>query len=141
MNLLRNLWKDESGVILSAEAAVVGTVAVIGLSTGLSVVATSVNEELKDVGFAIRSLDQSYSIPGTQGCCASTAGSSFQQQDIGKSLADLCGVSNTSDRVEKTQKVYHGHEKKHESGKDKKSESKKKKKAESSSERKPEHKI
>ena len=139
MNLLRNFWKDEAGVILAAEAAVVGTVAVIGLSTGLSVVATSVNEELKDVGFAIRSLDQSYSIPGTQGCCASTAGSSFQQQDIGKSLADLCGVSNTSDRVEKGQKA--DHEKKHESGKDKKSESKKKKKAESSSERKPERKI
>ncbi len=57
MKWSQRLWKDEAGVILSAEAVLVGTVAVIGLSTGLSVVATSVNEELKDVGFAIRSLD------------------------------------------------------------------------------------
>ena len=82
MKLLQQLWSDEAGVILSAEAALVGTVAVIGVSTGFSVVATSVNEELKDVGFAIRSLDQSYNVPGVQGCCAFTAGSSFEQQPV-----------------------------------------------------------
>ncbi len=68
------LWKDDAGVILSAEAVVVGTVAVVGLTAGMSVVATSVNEELKDVGMAIRSLDQSYVIPPQEGCGAKTAG-------------------------------------------------------------------
>ena len=76
MKVLRQLWSDECGVLLSAEAVVVGTVAVVGLTTGLSVVATSVNEELKDVAYAIRSLDQSYSIPAQEGCGATTAGSS-----------------------------------------------------------------
>ena len=95
MKLLRQLWSDEAGVILSAEAALVGTVAVIGVSTGFSVVATSVNEELKDVGFAIRSLDQSYNVPGVQGCCAFTAGSSFEQQPVGESLAELCDAAKS----------------------------------------------
>ena len=63
MRILSTLWNDEAGVLLSAEAVVVGTVAVVGLTAGLSTVATSVNEELKDVAYAIRSLDQSYSIP------------------------------------------------------------------------------
>ena len=34
MNLLKKLWRDEAGVFLSAEAAVVGTVAVLGVSAG-----------------------------------------------------------------------------------------------------------
>jgi hypothetical protein len=74
MNLFAKLWRDEAGVLLSAEAVVVGTVAVVGLTTGLTVVAKSVNEELQDVAFAIRSLDQSYSIPAIEGCGARTAG-------------------------------------------------------------------
>lgn len=93
MNLLAQLWNDESGVILSAEAAVVGTVAVIGVSAGLSVAATAVNQEMQDVAFAIRSLDQSYQIPGQVSCCANTAGSSFLQQPVEQSLQQLCGVA------------------------------------------------
>lgn len=34
MNLLKKLWDDEAGVILSAELVVVGTVAVLGVSVG-----------------------------------------------------------------------------------------------------------
>lgn len=96
MNLLAKLWQDEAGVILSAEAVVVGTVAVLGVSAGLSTVATSVNRELQDVAFAIRSLDQSYEIPGQQNCCASTAGSSFRQQAVDQSLLQLCAVEAAS---------------------------------------------
>ena len=92
MKLLKKLWQDESGVLLSAEAVVVGTVAVVGVSAGLSVVANAVNQEMQDVAFAIRSLDQSYEIPGQISCCASTAGSSFQQQAVDISLQQLCAV-------------------------------------------------
>ena len=59
MRLLNEFWSDENGVLLSAEAVVVGTVAVVGMTAGMSVVATSVSEELKDVASSIRSLDQS----------------------------------------------------------------------------------
>lgn len=103
MNLLAKLWRDETGVLLSAEAVVVGTIAVVGLTTGLTVVAKSVNEELQDVAFAIRSLDQSYSIPAIEGCGAKTAGSSFQQEPVEKSLAELTAVIKKAEKEEKTQ--------------------------------------
>ncbi len=103
MNLFAKLWRDEAGVLLSAEAVVVGTVAVVGLTTGLTVVAKSVNEELQDVAFAIRSLDQSYSIPAIEGCGAKTAGSSFTQEPVEKSLAELTAVIEKAEKEEKTQ--------------------------------------
>ena len=103
MNLFAKLWRDEAGVLLSAEAVVVGTVAVVGLTTGLTVVAKSVNEELQDVAFAIRSLDQSYSIPAIEGCGARTAGSSFQQEPVKESLAELTAVMEKAEKEEKTQ--------------------------------------
>ena len=103
MNLFAKLWRDEAGVLLSAEVVVVGTVAVVGLTTGLTVVAKAVNEELQDVGFAIRSLDQSYSTPAMEGCGARTAGSSFTQEPVKKSLAELCEVIEKAEKEEKTQ--------------------------------------
>lgn len=103
MRILAKLWTDESGVLLSAEAVVVGTVAVVGLTAGLSAVATAVNEELKDVSFAIRSLDQSYEIPAQEGCGARTAGSSFKQQPVEKSLHELCEVFRKAEKEEKAQ--------------------------------------
>ena len=103
MHLFSRLWKDEHGFLLSAEAVVVGTVAVIGVTTGLSVVAKSVNEELQDVAFAIRSLDQSYSIPAQEGCGAMTAGSSFKQEPVERSLDELCDVVRTAEKKEKAQ--------------------------------------
>lgn len=128
MNLFAKLWRDEVGVLLSAEAVVVGTVAVVGLTTGLTVVAKSVNEELQDVAYAIRSLDQSYSIPAIEGCGARTAGSSFQQEPVKKSLAELTAVIEKAEKEEKTQaeRLEHQMKKKDKNGED----SKKKKKRE-----------
>lgn len=103
MKCLWTLWRDDAGVILSAEAVVVGTVAVVGLTAGMSVLATSVNEELKDVGMAIRSLDQSYVIPPQEGCGAKTAGSSFTQQPVEKSLRELQEVYRKAEKSEKQQ--------------------------------------
>lgn len=103
MRVLSQLWSDESGVLLSAEAVVVGTVAVVGLTAGLTVVSQSVNDELKDVAFAIRSLDQSYSIPAQEGCGAMTAGSSFKQEPVEKSLKELGEVIKAAEQKEKSQ--------------------------------------
>ena len=128
MNLFAKLWRDEAGVLLSAEAVVVGTVAVVGLTTGLTVVAKAVNEELQDVAFAIRSLDQSYSIPAIEGCGARTAGSSFTQEPVKKSLAELTTVIEKAEKEEKTQaeRLEQQMKKKDKNGED----SKKKKKRE-----------
>lgn len=71
------LWHDESGMIISAELVLVGTLAVLGMVAGLSQVRGAVNEEFLDLSNSLRSLNQSYSYSGMRGCKAFTAGSAF----------------------------------------------------------------
>ncbi len=109
MKLLTALWNDESGLIVSAELVTIGTLGVLGATVGLSVAATAINEELSEVGQAIRSFDQSYRVAGysvtgscTPGCSAAAAngssyargsawkaGSSYVQQDVRTSIRAL----------------------------------------------------
>ena len=103
MRLLKDLWNDEAGVLLSAEAAILGTVAAVGVGAGLNVVASSVNEELKEVAYAIRSLDQSYSIPAQKGCGAWTAGSEYEQQSVEQSIAELKKIERKAQKAAKKQ--------------------------------------
>ncbi len=90
MNWIRWLWQDEQGAVLSAEVVTVGTIAVLGAITGLSVAANAVDGEMKDFAYAIRSLDQSYEINGHRSCGAWTAGSCYRQQDVQESIQALC---------------------------------------------------
>ena len=101
MRIFSELWSDEAGVIMSAEAVVLGTVGVVGLTAGLSIAAKAVNSELQDLGFAIRSLDQSYEIPATHGFGAYTAGSSFKQEPVEESLAILCDIARQAEQADK----------------------------------------
>jgi len=89
MSLLQQLWNDERGLVLSAEAVTVGTVTVLGATTAAGVLGTAVNEEFVDMARAIRSLDQSYSIQGIRGCRGWSAGSGYRQQDVEQSLDEL----------------------------------------------------
>lgn len=89
MNLWKALWNDESGMILSAEAALLGTVGVIGATVGLSAAARSINEELTEVAASFRSLDQSYAFEGQRSPHAWTAGSSYQQTPVAESQRAL----------------------------------------------------
>lgn len=82
-NLAGRLWCDETGVILSSELVIVGTVLVIGVVSGTACLRNAVDGELRDLGHAIGSLDQSYSFSGHNKlghgdrCCAWTAGSAW----------------------------------------------------------------
>ena len=69
------LWRDERGFIVSGELAMVSTLGVLGLVTGLSEVSQNVNGELKDVGKAFR-LNQSYQCTLPNGTVLS-----YQDQD------------------------------------------------------------
>ena len=62
--MLNKLFRDESGVIISAELALVLTIAVLAMVVGLSEVAVAVNTELNDLSNAIGALDQTYSYTG-----------------------------------------------------------------------------
>lgn len=99
MQLVKDLWQDEHGLILSAEAVMVGTLGVLGAVVGLNMATTAVDEELKEFAFAIRSLDQSYGFVGHQSCRAWSAGSSYRQQDVQVSLSDLCADGATDIRA------------------------------------------
>ena len=95
MRTVKELWQDECGLILSAEAVTVGTLGVLGAVVGLNTASTAVDEELKDFAYAIRSLDQSFGFAGRESCKAWSAGSSFRQQDVQVSLNDLCANGAT----------------------------------------------
>ena len=99
MQLVNDLWKDEYGLILSAEVVTIGTLGVLGAVVGLNMASTAVDEELKEFAYAIRSLDQSYGYVGHQSCRAWSAGSSFRQQDVQVSLNDLCADGATDIRA------------------------------------------
>lgn len=89
MRLWNALLRDETGFVLSSEVALVGTLGVLGATVGLSAAASAVNDELAEMAFAFRSLDQSYSYQGTSSGSAWTAGSAYQQPPVEESLARL----------------------------------------------------
>jgi Flp pilus assembly pilin Flp len=62
--MLRKLFNDEAGAVISAELVLVLTILVIGVIVGLSEVAVAVNTELNDISNAIGALDQSFSFTG-----------------------------------------------------------------------------
>ncbi len=89
MSLWSEFLRDESGAILSAEAALVGTLGVAGAGIGLSTVASSIGDELAEIGFAFRSLDQSFCIPEQRVGNAWSAGSQFLQAPADESVSRL----------------------------------------------------
>lgn len=98
-NLWQQLLKDETGVIVSSELALVGTVGVLGMVVGLESVATAVTQELTDLSNAYRSLNQSYSYRSiSKGQHARFSGSGFTNLGGGSALgtADVNGQQSFS---------------------------------------------
>lgn len=77
MQLWRALWADENGFLISAELVIVATILVIGVIVGLNCLQAAVVQELRDVGFAIGSLNQSFRFGGLAGCKSFVSGSAF----------------------------------------------------------------
>jgi len=77
MSLIKRLWNDEAGFIVSAELVLIGTIAVLGMIVGLSAARDGVTSELADVGGAINNLNQSYTIDNIIGHGAAVNGSQF----------------------------------------------------------------
>ena len=62
--MLKSLWRDEAGVILSAELVLIGTILVLGMIVGLVELQCSLVAELSDLSSAFGNLDQSYQVSG-----------------------------------------------------------------------------
>jgi hypothetical protein len=84
--MLKRLWNEEVGAIVSAEIMLVATILVIGAIVGLKSVRDSVVTELADVAQALGNVNQSYSYSGASGHHTFTAGAAFTDN------ADFCDV-------------------------------------------------
>jgi hypothetical protein len=82
--MLRRLWTDDAGFVVSAELVLVATILVIGMLVGLVSVRDQVIQELADFAAAITQMNQSYSFSGITGHTSSNAGSVFNDE------ADFC---------------------------------------------------
>ncbi len=89
MNLFRKLRSDDAGFVISAELVLVATIVVIGLIVGLTSLRNQVVQELVDVGQAIGSLSQSYSLSGTKKCGLGMTDGSYYRDKV-----DFCQQPN-----------------------------------------------
>ena len=95
MLVLKRLWKDEAGFVVSTELVLLATVAVIGLLTGIVAVRDGVVSELSDVAGAVQEINQSYSYDGGIGHNAASSGTQFNDQlDECDSSDDPSGVAD-----------------------------------------------
>jgi len=63
MGMLRHLWNDEDGTVLSAEVVLLTTILIIGIIVGAKSFRDSSVTEWADFAQAIADMDQSYNIP------------------------------------------------------------------------------
>ena len=91
MRMLRKLWRDEDGFVISSELVLVATLLVIGLIVGATILRNQVVQELADVGQAIGAISQGYWYTGTiKGDVAVTDGSTYDDK------TDFCQGLDTS---------------------------------------------
>ena len=82
--LCTQLFRDETGFIVSAELVLISTIAVLAMVVGLSEVANAVNHELNDVAAAFGSINQTFHFAGAEGHHGEWSGSCFHDS------ADFC---------------------------------------------------
>ncbi len=88
---MKNLWNDESGVILSAEIVLVGTILVLGMIVGLVELQCTVVAELSDLSSAFGNMDQTFKTSGFQS--TKGAGGELKSRTKGagyNDVADTC---------------------------------------------------
>lgn len=83
--MIKSLWNDEAGVILSAELVLIGTILVLGMIVGLVELQCSVVAELSDLSSAFGNLNQSYQISGF---ASSKGGNQFKARTFGARYTD-----------------------------------------------------
>lgn len=94
--MIRKLWNDESGFIVSAELVLVATILVVGLIVGLSEVQHAVVQELNDAGDAFGSLNQSYVYSGFS--ATKTSGGGLKSATAGSTFTDVTDDCDNNQR-------------------------------------------
>jgi hypothetical protein len=98
-NMFQGFLRSEDGFLLSSEALLIGTIAVLGLLVGLVSVRDAVVNELGDFSQAIGLLNQSYNYTGVQDTSGTTQGGLLADTtDASDALngTDANGINTTS---------------------------------------------
>jgi hypothetical protein len=83
MRLLRRLWDDDHGFILSTELLFLLTILVIGTVTALVALRQAVIAEGVELANAVLALNNTFTFSGQSNCEASSAGSFALQESVG----------------------------------------------------------
>ncbi|MFM7059481.1 MAG: hypothetical protein ACKO2P_21415 [Planctomycetota bacterium] len=98
-NMFKGFVRNEDGFLLSSEALLIGTIAVLGLLVGLVSVRDAVVQELGDFSQAIGLLNQSYTYTGVSDVSGTTQGGvladTLDNSDA-SSATDANGINVTS---------------------------------------------
>ena len=88
--LLQRLWRDECGLILSAELVIILTFGVIGMIVGLHSLAGAINCEFQDLAGAVSSIRQGYAYSGfsARGSCGRRGAFRTKSYVLGSSFDD-----------------------------------------------------
>ena len=89
--MLKKLWSDDNGVILSAELVLISTILVLGMIVGLVELQCSIIAELSDLASAFGNLDQSYQISGF---ASSKGNNQFKARTYGASYSDVADAGD-----------------------------------------------
>ena len=90
--MLRKLWRDESGGVVSTELVLIGSALATGLTAAMSSARDTATTELADLGAAISQLDQSYTLHGSVAPSAATASTFHRDRpDQGDGVASGTG--------------------------------------------------
>jgi len=73
--MLKQLWNDDAGYIVTTEMLLIFVILVLGLIAGLANLRMAIVNELTESGLAILSLNQSYTIAGLTGCSGGSGAS------------------------------------------------------------------
>lgn len=96
--MLRSIWNDESGALLSMEFVFIATIAVIGMITAWSKLSQSISHELIDLSNAVGNLKQDYAFTGTRHASGSkelafVLGSGFDDKDDSCDCQTCCDIA------------------------------------------------
>jgi Flp pilus assembly pilin Flp len=78
--MLKKLWHDECGALLSFEWVLLATLLVLAMVVGLKTFNQALLNEYEDMSNAVGSISQSYSFKGARGSCSSVKGSHFKDR-------------------------------------------------------------
>jgi Flp pilus assembly pilin Flp len=74
-NVMKKLWQDDAGWIISVEMILIFTIVSLGLIVGLTALRNALVDELTEVANAITAIEQCYSWSGLSNCSSSVCGS------------------------------------------------------------------